>query len=66
MVMDQPKQGSGSKLLGKLVLNSAHYQTLKNLKLASILQQGWEENHNCLSPGIYLGLSPEKLLIFLA
>ena len=37
MVMDQPKQGSGSKPVDKLVLKSAHYQMLKKLKLASIL-----------------------------
>lgn len=29
MVMDQPKKGSGSKLLDKLVLKSEYYQILK-------------------------------------
>lgn len=63
MVMDQPKKGLGSRLLDKLVHKSAHYRMLKKIKALSF-RQGKEENHNHHSPVIYLGLNPEKQLIF--
>lgn len=59
MVMDQPKKGLGSRLLDKLVHKSAHYRMLKKIK-ALPFRQGKEENHNCHSLVIYLGLNPEK------